>query len=609
MIKKTVLVLIICGAIISLQYMRATASTNVEVKGFYLKQIETLKAAIENFRTAVDQKLSNKDLQTQFSICRISYKKLAVLTDYFNQYETRFINSPAISRIESEVADRIIPPSGFQAIEDILFNNWDDNNYKKISSLLNDILQILHRLEKEPDMEYKFKDELVWDAIRSATFQLITSGITGLDSPTANYSLAEGAATINGIQQLLNFFKPVVEEKNATAWQQLTQLINKAKAYINRKKSFNEFDRLTFITDYVNPFYKCLVQTRINSGIDIPSGTSAINYNATSPFDEDALSINFYSPPEEYWVTPERILLGKKLFSDPILSGNKTRSCASCHQPEKAFTDGLPKPFALDNKTVLTRNTPTLYNAGFQTSQFFDSRADILENQLGEVVHNIQEMSGSLHKSVADLKKDVLYKELFDRAYPKEPINNFIIANAISSYIRSLHSLNARFDQYIRGDKKQLNAAEKKGFNLFMGKAKCATCHFIPLFNGAVPPLYTTTESEVLGVPKTKNKNPAQLDDDLGKYLFIKSDVYKHSFKTPTLRNIELTAPYMHNGVFDTLEEVMEFYNNGGGKGLHIAPENQTLPFDKLSLSKQEIMNIIAFMKTLTDTTTTKNLY
>ena len=113
----------------------------------------------------------------------------------------------------------------------------------------------------------------------------------------------------------------------------------------------------------------------------------------------------------------------------------------------------------------------------------------------------------------------------------------------------------------------------------------------------------------MLGVPKTKNKNPAQLDDDLGKYLFIKSDVYKHSFKTPTLRNIELTAPYMHNGVFDTLEEVMEFYNNGGGKGLHIAPENQTLPFDQLDLSKKEIREIIAFMKTLTDTTTTKNLY
>jgi len=161
----------------------------------------------------------------------------------------------------------------------------------------------------------------------------------------------------------------------------------------------------------------------------------------------------------------------------------------------------------------------------------------------------------------------------------------------------------------VRGDETKLTKAEKKGFNLFSGKAKCATCHFIPLFNGVVPPFYANTESEVIGVPKTKNKNPAELDDDLGKYLFIQSEIYKHSFKTPTLRNIELTAPYMHNGVFETLEEVMEFYNNGGGKGLHIAPKYQTLPFDKLNLSKKEIKDIISFMKTLTDTTTAKKLY
>ena len=213
MIKKTVLLLIICGAIISLQYMRVTASANADVKSYYLKQIETLKTAIESFRTAVNQKHSNQDLQKQFSICRIEYKKLAVLTDYFNQYETRLLNSPAINRIESEVVDRIIPPSGFQAIEDILFNDWDENNYNKIDSLLNDIIQILRRLEKEPDMEYKFKDELVWDALRSAIVGITTSGITGLDSPTANYSLPEANASIDGILQILNFYKSAISEK------------------------------------------------------------------------------------------------------------------------------------------------------------------------------------------------------------------------------------------------------------------------------------------------------------------------------------------------------------------------------------------------------------
>ncbi len=610
MIKKTVLLLIICGAIISLQYMRVATSTNADVKSYYLKQIKTLKTAIESFKTGVDQKQSNQDLQKQFSICRISYKKLAVLTDYFNQYETRLLNSPAINRIESEVVDRIIPPSGFQAIEDILFNDWDDNNYNKIDSLLNDILQILHRLEKEPDMEYKFKDELVWDALRSAVVGITTSGITGLDSPTANYSIPEANASIDGILQILTFYKSAINEKKPAAFTEMTSLLINAKEYLLQNKNFNKFDRLAFITSYVNPIYKKLIETRKETGIAITAGRQAVNADATSFFSTDALNINFYSPPEEYWVTPERVELGKMLFSDPILSGNNTRSCATCHQPAKAFTDGLQKPFALDNKTLLTRNTPTLYNSGYQTTQFYDSRSDILENQLTEVVHNQEEMKGSLKQSVVDLKKSIAYSRLFNAAYPaeKDPLNTYTIANAIASYVRSLQSLNSRFDEYVRGDETKLTKAEKKGFNLFAGKAKCATCHFIPLFNGVVPPFYANTESEVIGVPKTKSKNPAELDDDLGKYLFIQSDIYKHSFKTPTLRNIELTAPYMHNGVFETLEEVMEFYNNGGGKGLHIAPKYQTLPFDKLNLSRKEIKDIISFMKTLTDTTTAKKI-
>ena len=134
-----------------------------------------------------------------------------------------------------------------------------------------------------------------------------------------------------------------------------------------------------------------------------------------------------------------------------------------------------------------------------------------------------------------------------------------------------------------------------------MGKAKCATCHHPPLFNGLLPPEFEETESEVLGVPETTDTLNAKLDSDLGKYLFTRSAIHKYSFKTPTIRNIELTAPYMHNGVFKTLEEVMDFYNKGGGKGLKIAPGNQTLPFDKLNLSKKEQTDIINFMKSLTD--------
>lgn len=602
--KKTIVLFIFIVAVLSLQFNFRSVYPIKKIDNYYLEQVKALVNNLTGFKESIKTHPSKKIMLGSFLSGRLVYKKLAVLTDYFNQYETRLLNSPAINRIESEVLDRIVPPGGFQAVEDILFNDWDNAAYDKINSLLDDMIQTLHRLEKEPDLQYKFKAELVWDALRSATVGIATTGITGLDSPTANYSLPEASASIDGILQLLNFFKPDIEEKDPAAFSALSTMLVNAKEYLKHNSNFNKFDRLTFITRFINPFYKKLVETRIKTGVGVPPGRHAVNYDATSFFAADALNINFYSPPEEYWVTPERIKLGKQLFSDPILSGTHTRSCASCHQADKAFTDGLQKPFALDNKTLLLRNTPTLYNSGYQTAQFYDSRADILENQLTEVVHNQEEMKGSLKKSVEDLEKSAAYTTLFKAAYPaeKNPLNTFTIANAIASYVRSLQSLNSRFDEYVRGDETKLTKAEKNGFNLFAGKAKCATCHFIPLFNGVVPPFYANTESEVLGVPKTKDKNPAQLDDDLGKYLFLPSPVYKYSFKTATLRNIALTSPYMHNGVYTTLEEVMEFYNNGGGKELHIAPPNQTLPFDKLSLTKKESKNIIAFLKTLTDT-------
>ncbi|MCB9055428.1 MAG: cytochrome-c peroxidase [Chitinophagales bacterium] len=576
------------------------------IEALYKSRLSDLRNRLESFKKAADQKEDIKALKSEFLLSRITYKKLAVFTDYFNEYETRFLNGPPISRIESEVADRILAPEGFQAIEELIYNEPEKGtSLPGISKLIGSMLEIITRLEKEPDLTYKFKDELVWDAMRSTLVRVMTLSIAGFDSQAAVHSLQEASASIQSIREILNFYKKEISEKIPGGFNKLETLLSKCSDHLNASGNFNKFDRLSFLTDYMNPLYSCFIETRIGTGIDVPAGRSSVNYASPSIFDEDAFNINFYSPPEEYWVNNERIDLGKKIFYDPILSGTKTRSCASCHQPDKAFTDGLVTPYSLDSNLRLKRNTPTLLNSGFQTKQFYDSRTDILENQLAEVVHNTEEMDGSLKKSVDDLKRSDSYPQLFKKAYPKEkdPINTFTVANAIASYVRSLRSLNSRFDQYVRGDKSKMNEKEKKGFNLFMGKGKCATCHFLPLFNGVVPPLYADTESEVLGVPASKDKKNAIIDDDPGKFLFTGSVIHKYAFKTPTLRNIELTGPYMHNGVYSTLEEVMEFYNNGGGKGLHIAPENQTLPFDKLTLSKKEIRQIISFMKTLTDTT------
>ena len=135
-----------------------------------------------------------------------------------------------------------------------------------------------------------------------------------------------------------------------------------------------------------------------------------------------------------------------------------------------------------------------------------------------------------------------------------------------------------------------------------MGKAKCGTCHFMPLFSGAKPPRYYYIESEVIGVPERADKKTHILDKDSGRYMITKAGIHLFSFKTPSVRNAALTAPYMHNGVFKTLKQVLDFYNNAGGKGLGIAPPNQSLPFEKLHLTEKEKKDIIAFMQSLTHT-------
>ena len=184
-----------------------------------------------------------------------------------------------------------------------------------------------------------------------------------------------------------------------------------------------------------------------------------------------------------------------------------------------------------------------------------------------------------------------------DTLYQNKRIS-YNIRHAIASYIRTLNTFNSKFDKNLRGEEHNLTSSERKGFNLFMGKALCATCHFPPLFNGTVPPNYSDTEMEAIGTP---NLAQNKLSDDLGRFQLFKTNERKHFFKTPTIRNIAKTAPYMHNGTYKNLKEVVDFYNKGGGIGLGFYLNNQTLPFDNLMLSDTEVNNLVSFMQTLTD--------
>ncbi|HQW85029.1 MAG TPA: cytochrome c peroxidase [Ferruginibacter sp.] len=362
---------------------------------------------------------------------------------------------------------------------------------------------------------------------------------------------------------------------------------------------------MDFITGYLDPLAKMVGSFKIIKNLkDNPAGPyySAISKNK-SMFDAKAFNVNRFL--DDYSTSPTKIELGRKLFFETRLSSNRKRSCASCHQPDKAFTDGLKTSLALDGHTQLPRNAPTIWNAALQRNLFVDSRSRTLEEQVMQVLNNAAEMHGSAQTVAKEIINMPAYSGLYQKAYPNASITKAAdnICNAIACYERTLIALNSKFDKQMNGIP-GMTKDEINGFNLFMGKAKCGTCHFMPLFSGAKPPRYFYIESEVIGVPASPDKKYPRLDADSGRYLATEYPIHIFSFKTPSLRNVALTAPYMHNGVYNTLEEVVDFYNDGGGKGLHIAPQNQSLPFDNLKLSKKEKADVILFMKTLTDTTT-----
>jgi len=580
-------------------FYNARKSNNEQVDALFGQQVQETLSHLKNLKEAIDKKVNKKTLQNKFRAVRLSYKKAAVLIDYFYPADSKLINSPALPRPVDDSPGLFIPPHGLQVLEEIFFSEINKDSLALAKEEIALIQKILNQFLREPNRSYKFKNEYISEALCKALIRVMTLDISGFDSPVAQYSIPESAAALQSIHSLLSVYHRSTESD---------RLFENAIQYLQTHQQFNRFDQLTFFTDYAQPLYATLMKMSREPSFVSTEGKRPLNTSNDNFFSPETFNVSFFGPSKSYAVTTEKVALGKKLFFDPLLSSTKIRSCASCHKPELAFTDGLKTALSIDGKKYLSRNTPTLWNSVFQTKQFYDSRASMLEHQLNAVVHNPEEMGGSLAQSVKVLSTIPSYVTLFNAAYAgeEEKINQYTIANAISAYVRSLVSFNSSFDQYMRGDKSKLTREEKKGFNLFMGKAKCGTCHFMPLFNGLLPPDYTETESEVIGVPATNDKSNSRLDPDEGKYNFTKSPLHKFAFKTPTLRNIELTAPYMHNGVYNTLEEVMDFYNKGGGSGLKIAPENQTLPDEKLNLSKKEIRAVIAFMRTLTDSAVLK---
>lgn len=568
-----------------------------KINDSFQSDIQVLIQDVSRLELLVKSDSISAQVQKQFLEAHESYKKVEMISEYYFPVVSKAINGPALAEFEEDEG-KTVPPEGFQVIEELLFPRYDYRSKEELLKEIGILSANLKRLDKVSQTN-ELTDSHVFDAMRLEVFRIITLGITGFDSPIVQNSIPEVVSSLESIEK---YYQIYFDNSNDSTSNLVLKTIEEGKEYLKKNTKFNEFDRAVFIREIANPLSIGLYKTQVSLKIPFIKETRGLKTTAQTLFDKNAFDVEAFSAFPDYETTPEKIELGKLLFNDPVLSGNNSRSCASCHHSDKAFTDGLEKSISLDGKSLVKRNTPTLTHIAFQRVFFSDSRVNYLEDQAVAVIINENEMHGSLSKSVIALKKETSYVAKFQKAFPKKEIDEFGIKNALASYIRSLSNYDSKFDGFMRGEEK-FDLDEIAGFNLFSGKAKCATCHFIPLTNGTVPPSFMKSESEVLGVPDKHKK----LDADLGKFELTKAEINRNSFKTPTIRNIELTAPYMHNGVFKTMEEVIDFYNDGGGNGLGFNLQNQTLPEDKLNLTDLEKDQLIAFMKTLTDRKYLKN--
>jgi cytochrome c peroxidase len=542
---------------------------------------------------------------------RRHYKRVEFFVEYCSPREAKYlINGPLVPKHDPDVSPDMQEPRGFQVIEELLYTAElpDTVRLNAETRALSEQVATLAGYYGGIEMA----DGVLLEMCQLQLFRIAALNLNGYDATFSLTNVEETDGCLEGLEEVIRCFASYADRNSASRknHQALLRQLAQARKALQRHLQYDTFDRLPFITGHVNPLNRLLVAFHQSCGLPWTERQAAIQLKAGFLFGKESFDLRFFSMYfDDTLHLPAQAQLGKQLFFDPILSGNNQVSCATCHQPARAFTDGFPtrQPGSRENgEKAIARNTPTLLNVALQKAFFYDGRAYQLEQQVTDVVHNPHEMQGDLEQAVLRLRQLPTYRQRFAQAFPASPdsaITPYAIQKALTEYEKTLISFNSQFDRYLRGDKQSLNKREIRGYNLFAGKALCGSCHFFPLFNGTVPPAYNDSEFEVIGTAATADNR--QLDADEGRGPVTGLDAHRFAFKTPTVRNVALTAPYMHNGAYTTLEQIIEFYHRGGGKGMGFPLEHQTLPFDSLSLTATDKQDLLLFLHTLTDTTNT----
>lgn len=591
---------IFCLSILSLSILTSSCKTDktipipdwVGAQEMYLEAATNCMAYLDTLKTLEP---SEKKAKIIFALARKEFKIAEPYGSYLNPEVGHRANGPALP-VYKEDTGKIMRPFGLQKIEESIYDGAASKEQFIIEvNLTKGLLKNLkNNIKTRPITPKRF-----FIATQQQLLRVISHGISGFDTPVSHLGIKESIVSLESLRDVYKLtIAKVIQNQHPDLHKNFNNNVDKAIAYISQNLDFDSFDRYTFIREYFNPITRNWTDIRNKSKLWENVDNKPFNFEAPTFFENNSFNVNYFTPAIDRNPTAEKISLGKKLFLEPRLASSGNMACVTCHNPEKAYADGLVANKDNSGKS-LERNTPTLINTIFQKNFFWDGRSPTLSDQISSVFTNEKEFNSKVHQFSTEILKDSVYDKMFKEVFGNIALKNTHIIKAISSYVSTLNSFNSKFDKNMRGEEATFTSDEKLGMNLFMGKALCATCHFMPLTNGTVPPFYTETEKEVIGVPD--NKDNKMLDDDLGFYWRFEEELHRGMFKTPTVRNAEMTAPYMHNGVYTSLEEVMDFYNKGGGAGMGFDLERQTLPFDELNLTIEEQNALIAFVKTLTD--------
>jgi cytochrome c peroxidase len=566
----------------------------------YRTNLATLIRAVERL-PAIAAPGDTARTRQAFREARAAYKRVEYLLAYQSPDAAEVLNGPPLPAPHETVIHAEVPPTGLQVIEALVFAPATAGTAGGVRAAGDSIRPTLAALQQVRPVA-RGADARLFDAMRLELARVSVLGIAGADATVSKDGIRESAEALRGVREAVAAYRPGPGGP-AGRWEQLDRRLGEAISELEDEPDFASFDRLGFIAGRARP--AALALSELQQALGIPRAPRpGWSSRANTIFDSEAVTPALYAPSDAPADDPAVVALGRTLFFDPVLSAGARRSCATCHQPALAFADGRARAL-VDAGPGPVRNTPSVLTAALQPFQFADLRARTLEDQIAAVLANPREMARPLPQAVQLLGRDSVRRADFARAFRDSsvaPVTDRRVQLALAAYLRSLASLDARFDRAVGGDTAAITPDERRGFNLFMGKAGCGSCHFAPTFGGAVPPELTEMESEVLGVPARAVIRGAQVDPDSGVAGFDHAALHAHAFKTPSLRNVALTAPYMHNGVYRTLEQVMDFYDRGGGPGIGVRLPNQTLPTERLRLTEGERRELIAFLRTLTDT-------